>query len=151
MTGRIITRRRVAGLVAVAAAAAIAGISVALAGEGQSTPDGRDSGTLEAQKQGTNGIGAYFVRESYGPGDRAKLVVYGKRAGLTVQIFRTGSVPIDGRSRDTMVGAPVHGADAIRRHDPHGRLAKRRLLRGAALSQRARRVRAVRSHASEAR
>ncbi len=107
MTGRIITRRRVAGLVAVAAAAAIAGISVALAGEGQSTPDGRDSGTLEAQKQGTNGIGAYFVRESYGPGDRAKLVVYGKRAGLTVQIFRTGSVPIDGRSRDTMVGAPV--------------------------------------------
>ena len=68
--------------------------SVALAGEGQRNAGRARLATLEAPEAGyERRSSAYFVRESYGPGDRAKLVVYGKRAGLTVQIFRTGSVP----------------------------------------------------------
>jgi len=70
--------------------------------------EGRDQGTLDAQRS-TRSVEAYFARESYAPGATARLTVDGSTNGLTVQIFRAAAVPIRGRQRDRMTGAPVTG------------------------------------------
>ena len=108
MKRSIITRKPVAwALLATAAITATAVLGAC--GDGRRALEGRDSATLSAQQAVARGVEAYFVRETYKPGQRAKLVVQGSRAGLTVQIFRTGSVPIDGRRRDRMVGLAITG------------------------------------------
>jgi hypothetical protein len=93
------------------AAVAIAGTTTFLeiAGGRTAESEGRDAATLSAQEADGKAVEAYFMRESYQPGDTARLVVNGAKEGLTVQVFRTGSVPIRGRQRDTMRGAPVTG------------------------------------------
>jgi hypothetical protein len=69
-------------------------------------PEGRDQATLDSQGA-ERAVEAYFSRESYAPGDAARLVVDGSPGQVTVQLFRAGAVPIRGRERDRMVGAPV--------------------------------------------
>jgi N,N-dimethylformamidase beta subunit-like, C-terminal len=101
-----ITRSIAAALVTAAAIVGAVVFVSARSGEG-TPPEGRDSQTLEAQEAETQAVEAYFMRESYAPGDSAALVVEGVRTGLTVQIFRAGSVPLRGRRRDSMQGAAV--------------------------------------------
>ena len=101
-----ITRSIAAALVTAAAIVGAVVFVSARSGEG-APPEGRDSQTLEAQEAQTQAVEAYFMRESYAPGDSAALVVEGVRTGLTVQIFRAGSVPLRGRQRDSMQGAAV--------------------------------------------
>lgn len=87
------------------------GVAVAIAvlqtsPQGLDTSEGRDQAALDEQGA-ARAVEAYFPRESYAPGDAARLVIDGSTRRVTVQLFRAGSVPIRGRQRDAMSGAPV--------------------------------------------
>ena len=58
-------------------------------------------------------ITAFFTQESYGPGDRAKLVVPDKAPAVTVQIFRAGGESIETVPNDVMLGTPVTQPAAV--------------------------------------
>ena len=68
--------------------------------------DGRDVRAL-AEQTSEPGIEAYFTRESYATSDRARLVVGRRTRGVTMQVFRTGTVWPDRRRRNEMYGTPV--------------------------------------------
>src|SRR5919108_4602111 len=50
---------------------------------------------------------AYFLRESYGPGDRARLVVTDTASAVSVQIMRAGGETEATVPNDVMLGTPV--------------------------------------------
>jgi N,N-dimethylformamidase beta subunit-like, C-terminal len=52
-------------------------------------------------------IAAFFTRESYRPGDHARLVVDGETRGISVQVFRAGAGAITTLARDEMRGVAV--------------------------------------------
>jgi hypothetical protein len=51
-------------------------------------------------------VAATFLRDSYRPGDTARLVLWSRQDSFTVQVFRLGTGE-DGWNRTTMQGAPV--------------------------------------------
>jgi hypothetical protein len=54
-------------------------------------------------------VEAAFRRESYRPGDTARLAITSKARGVTLQIFRAGTETEGVRGNDTMAGDPVTG------------------------------------------
>ena len=52
-------------------------------------------------------VTAFFTQESYGPGDRATLVVTDKAPSVAVQIFRAGGESGETVPSDVMLGTPV--------------------------------------------
>jgi hypothetical protein len=59
-------------------------------------------------------VEAAFVRESYRPGDRARLIVDDASSRLTMRIFRVGPERVAVRKDDVMRGLPVSAPRAIR-------------------------------------
>jgi hypothetical protein len=64
-------------------------------------------------------VTAYFTRESYGPRDRAQLVVTDRARSLAVQIYRAGGEPVETVPNDVMRGVPVTRAIPV--GSVHGR------------------------------
>ncbi len=58
-------------------------------------------------------VEAAFPRESYGPGDEARLVIFNRARGITLQLFRSGPERRLTRNDVTMNGSPVSGKRAI--------------------------------------
>lgn len=73
------------------------------AGARADAPDGRDPTPTELLPS----VEAAFPQESYAPGDLARLVVFNRARGLTLQIFRSGPERIVTRSSATLNGVPV--------------------------------------------
>ena len=96
------TRTRIA--TALVAGLAAASLLVAMLGN-EAAEGGRDAATLAAQTA-PPGIEAYFLRESYRPGDIATLVVDSPVGRASLQMFRVGDAPASGR-RFELRGAPV--------------------------------------------
>ena len=74
-------------------------------------------------------VEAAFPRESYAPGDTAKLVLSNRARGLRLQVFQSGPERIVTRSNSTMNGVPVTpkvaigssgGRRVVANHDAHG-------------------------------
>jgi hypothetical protein len=107
-------RRRAAGSVLLVAA--LLGL-ISLAGTGLSSsvgrvsaasehdePDGRDE-RLQPTHRPT--VEAAFPRESYAPGQTARLVIWSKGSTTTLQVFRAGTEQTNIRAQDVMLGSPV--------------------------------------------
>jgi hypothetical protein len=67
-------------------------------------------------------VTAYFTLESYGPGDKATLVILDNAPSVSVQILRAGGESTETVPSDVMLGTPVTPATAI------GPIAGRRAL-----------------------
>jgi hypothetical protein len=96
-----VTKFRLAtALVAALAVGALA------AGSGSGTArDGRDALMLRGPSRPS--VEAYFLHESYRPGETATLVIETPLRAVQVQILRTGDVAIRGIARDEMRGVAV--------------------------------------------
>jgi hypothetical protein len=62
-------------------------------------------------------VTAYFTRESYGPRDRASLIVLDRAPAVAVQIFRAGGEAVKTIENDVLRGTPVTGVRRIGRVD----------------------------------
>ena len=93
------SRSLICMLVAVGATSQLAGSHA----PARSTPDGRAPTTAEL----TPAVEAAFPRESYAPGEKARLVISNRAASITVRVFSSGSERIVTRSNLTMNGVPV--------------------------------------------
>jgi N,N-dimethylformamidase beta subunit-like, C-terminal len=74
------------------------------ASHGGADPDGRDT-RLPPTNRPT--VEAAFPRESYAPGDVARLEVWTHGSGVGLQVFRAGAETENVRARDVMLGTPV--------------------------------------------
>jgi hypothetical protein len=61
---------------------------------------------------------AAFARTSYAPGSRARLVVYGRAAGASLQLFRVGAEDVATHGNGEMQGVPVTTAVSTGRLRP---------------------------------
>jgi hypothetical protein len=80
---------------------------LALAGAAENTAlplEGRDANQRDSLRPK---ITAAFPRESYRPGQRARLTVYSGTRRLTLQFFRAGLEQVPTKANDVMLGAPV--------------------------------------------
>ncbi len=68
-------------------------------------------------------VEAAFPRESYAPGDLARLVIWTRGADVSVQLFRAGTETANIKARDVMLGTPVTEVLRV------GALARGRVLR----------------------
>jgi len=66
--------------------------------------DGRDSNQRDSLKPK---ITATFPSESYGPGQKARLLVYSSARRVTLQFFRAGLEPAGTTANDVMLGGPL--------------------------------------------
>jgi N,N-dimethylformamidase beta subunit-like protein len=87
-------------------AALVVSTVVAVAWSGEPRGEGFDSATLDDQAASPS-VEAYFLRESYRPGEIATLVIETSLRTVDLQIFRTGDVAVAGLARDEMAGAAV--------------------------------------------
>jgi hypothetical protein len=90
-------------LLLVAVAAAVPLLAAAATGPATPVPQGRAPTPTELLPA----VEAAFSRESYAPGDVARLVVFNRARRVTLQIFRSGPERILARSDATMNGVPV--------------------------------------------
>jgi hypothetical protein len=107
-------RRGAAGSVLLVAA--LLGL-ICLAGTGSSPTTGRVSATSENDEldgrderlKPTNRptVEAAFPRESYTPGETARLVIWTPGSGTSLQVFRAGTEQANIRAQDVMLGSPV--------------------------------------------
>ena len=58
-------------------------------------------------------VEAAFTRESYRPGTAARLVVFNRARGITLQVFRVGAEDVTTRGNSEMRGVPVTPASLI--------------------------------------
>ena len=79
------------------------------------TPEGRAPTRAEL----TPAVEAAFPRESYAPGETAKLVISNRAQGIQIQIFRSGPERIVTRSNLSLNGVPVTGIRSIKSSDGH--------------------------------
>ncbi len=77
--------------------------------EGEITPEGRAPTRAELVPS----VEAAFPRESYAPGETARLVISNRARGLRLQVFQSGPERIVTRSNSTMNGVPVTPKVAI--------------------------------------
>ena len=108
--------RRTIGTIAVALVCAI------LAGEPATVTTDQLEGIAPGNTRLVYAVQAAFERESYRPGQRARLVIHHHSRAITVQIFESGPERIPTLSGDVMNGVPVTRERAI------GRASGRRVL-----------------------
>lgn len=58
-------------------------------------------------------VEAAFPRESYRPGEVARMVIWTRGSGATLQLFRAGTETQNVRARDVMLGSPVSAVRPI--------------------------------------
>jgi hypothetical protein len=104
------------GLVASAAAVLAATGLLAAGAKSDTARDGRDGSALRV-RPARPAVEAYFMRESYGPGTTATLIVDRRLPAVNVQVFRTGDAPTEEKRRDEMRGVPVTSAWMVRLGD----------------------------------
>ena len=111
------------GLGVAVAAAVVLAISVFHGTSGGPALDGKDESALSAQRGSDAAVKAYFTRESYRPGAQATLVVSTRVPWFSIQIFRTGSLPIRALHRNELNGVAVSSPRrlAVRRSDAEER------------------------------
>jgi hypothetical protein len=75
---------------------------------GRKAAPNRGAATFElAQRQGRGKLEAAFAAESYRPGERAALSIWGNPRRVAVQLFRTGPERVRTRGNDEMQGVAV--------------------------------------------
>ena len=79
------------------------------------TPEGRAPTPAELAPA----VEAAFPRESYAPGETAKLVISNRARGIRLQVFQSGPESIVTRSNLTMNGVPVTGIRSIGASNGH--------------------------------
>jgi hypothetical protein len=92
-------------LVAAAALASLAGAGTTRHAASDDL-DGRDTQTPTTHRPT---VEAAFPRESYAPGDVARLVIWTSGRGVTLQVFRAGTERVPIAAHDVMLGSPVTG------------------------------------------
>jgi hypothetical protein len=102
MTARLLARSAIGTLFVAGASAYL----MAAPASPDQTPDGRAPTRAEL----TPSVEAAFERESYAPGDLARLVISNKATGVTLRIYRSGPERIVTRSSITMNGALVRSS-----------------------------------------
>jgi hypothetical protein len=108
--GSVLLIAALLGLISLAGTGFSSSVGRGLATSKNDELDGRDERQPPSHRPT---VEAAFPRESYAPGQTARLVIWTRGRGVTLQVFHAGTEPVGLRQRDVMLGSAVTGRTTL--------------------------------------